>query len=984
MILNAHSYYSFKYGTLSPTNLINAAIVNGYSALVLSDINNTSACLNFVRLAQKASIQPILGIDFRNGVNQQFVGIAKNNNGFQNLNQFLSEHLHQDKPFLAVAPIMEDTFIIYPFGKVKERRELKSNEYVGVSISDLNRLPFSVWKNNLDKLVILQTTTFCSKKDFNAHRLLRAMDKNLLLSKLPKSEQANQENTFVSKNELIKAFEAYPILIENTQRLLENCTIHFNYKGHNKSNTINENKRLFGTSEKEDYALLRQLCFDNISLRYPNPTQEVYDRIEKELKVIKEQRFCTYFLINWDILRYAREKGYFYVGRGSGANSVVAYCLLITDVDPIELDLYFERFINPYRENPPDFDIDFSWRDRNDITRYIFDKYSWKHTALVATYSTFQQRAVIRELGKVFGLPKAEIDKFGDEPPTSKVLDDIQKLIYKYAAYLHGFPSHLSVHAGGILIAEKPIHYFSATSLPPKGFPITHYSMLESEDVGLYKFDILSQRGLGHIREAAELIEKRHRINLDIHNVKMFKEDEKVKSLLRVGQTIGCFYVESPAMRMLLRKLRVDYYLGLVAASSIIRSGVAKSGMMREYILRFNKMPREKPTHPILEDLMAETFGVMVYQEDVIKVAHYFADLTLGEADMLRRGMSGKFRSREEFQKVKDQFYANCHKKNYPKSTIDEIWLQIESFAGYAFSKGHSASYAVESYQSLYLKAHYPYEFIVGVINNFGGFYSREAYFHEARMSGANVEAPCVNHSDYLTTLHHEKDIYIGFIHLNDFEQKIAQKIIQERNSNGFYKGLADFINRLSISIEQLRLLIRIGAFRFTGSPRQELLWEIHNLIGTAKKSEPINDLFGRINKKHEIPVLDYNPTLEVLDQRMILGFPLCSPFELVKEMPENLTFANELNENVGKRVRMVGYLVTIKNTRTSNRKRMQFGTFIDANGDWIDTVHFPQIAEQYPFKGKSCYVIEGKTVEEFGYVTLEVSKMERLEEKSV
>lgn len=983
MILNAHSYYSFKYGTLSPTKLIDAAILNGYKSLVLSDINNTSACLNFVRLAQKPDLKPILGIDFRNGIQQQFVGIAKNNNGFQNLNQFLSEHLHQEKPFLATASPMEDTFIIYPFRKMKSFRVLNENEFVGLSVADINRLPFSEWKNHLEKLVILQTTTFNSKKDFNAHRLLRAMDNNMLLSKLPKSEQGSLEEIWVHQDELLKAFEAYPKLIENTQLLIDQCSIHFNFKGHKKSNTINENKRLFGQSEEEDYQLLRKLCFENIPLRYPNPTKEVYDRIEKELKVIKEQRFCTYFLINWDILRYAREKAYFYVGRGSGANSVVAYCLLITDVDPIELDLYFERFINPHRENPPDFDIDFSWKDRNDISRYIFEKYSWKHTALVATYSTFQQRAVIRELAKVFGLPKAEIDKFADEAPNSQTLDDIQKLIYKYAAYLHGFPSHLSVHAGGILIAEKPIHYFSATSLPPKGFPITHYSMLESEDVGLYKFDILSQRGLGHIRDAAELIEKRHQINLDIHNVKMFKEDEKIKSLLRVGQTMGCFYVESPAMRILLKKLRVDYYLGLVAASSIIRPGVAKSGMMREYILRFNKMPREKPTHPILEELMAETFGVMVYQEDVIKVAHYFADLTLGEADMLRRGMSGKFRSREEFQKVKDQFYANCCQKNYPKSTIDEVWLQIESFAGYAFSKGHSASYAVESYQSLYLKAHYPYEFIVAVINNFGGFYSREAYFHEARMSGANVEAPCVNHSDYFTTLHGEKDIYIGFVHLNDFEQKVAQQIVQERNNNGLYKSLADFINRLSISIEQLRLLIRIGAFRFTAAPRQELLWEIHNLIGTAKKSEPINDLFGRINKRYEIPVLDHNPTLEVLDQRMILGFPLCSPFELIKEMPQNLTFTNELSDKIGKTVRMVGYLVTIKNTRTSNRKRMQFGTFIDANGDWIDTVHFPQVAERYPFKGKACYLIEGKAMEEFGYVTVEVSKMERLEEKS-
>ncbi|NBG64666.1 DNA polymerase III subunit alpha [Acidiluteibacter ferrifornacis] len=984
MLLNNHTYFSFKYGTLSPKKLVELSVALGYQQVVVTDINNTSACLNVVRLTNKEGLKPIVGIDFRNGVAQQFVGLAQNNEGFLALNRLLSQHLHLQQAFNGRAPKMKNVIIVYPFSVVDYDWELANHEWIGVKVSDLTRLPFSKWKSRLDKMVILQTATFQNKRDFNAHRLLRAIDNNKLLSQLPKEEEGSLEQTFLSKEGLLQAFAEFPQIIENTIKVVDSCSIHFNYKGTGKSNTIHENKQLFGQSAEEDTALLRKLCYDNLKLRYENPSAAVFERVEKELKVINEQRFATYFLINWDMLRYAREKGYFYVGRGSGANSIVAYCLLITDVDPIELDLYFERFINPFRENPPDFDIDFSWKDRNDVTRYLFEKYGLEHTALVATYSTFQQRAVIRELGKVFGLPKNEIDRFAEEPSTSTKLDDIQRLIYRYAAYLHGFPSHLSVHAGGILIAERPIHYFSATSLPPKGFPITHYSMLEAEDAGLYKFDVLSQRGLGHIRDAAEMVEKRHGITLDIHDVKRFKEDEKVKALLREGQTMGCFYVESPAMRMLLRKLRVDHYLGLVAASSIIRPGVAKSGMMREYILRFNNMPREKPTHPILEELMKETFGVMVYQEDVIKVAHQFAGLTLGEADMLRRGMSGKFRSREEFQKVKDQFYANCATKGYPSTTINEVWLQIESFAGYAFSKGHSASYAVESYQSLYLKAHFPHEFIVGVINNFGGFYSREAYFQEARRQGAIIHGPCVNKSDYLTTLHNEKDIYMGFIHMTDFEERVAIKIVSERNENGDYLDLKDFVNRLSISVEQLRILIRIGAFRFSGKTRQALLWEVHQLLGTAKKSQPKRDLFGPAVKEFQLPKLDQNPLLEVLDQRLILGFPLCSPFELVKKMPEGLTFVNQLNGVVGKKVRMVGYLVTIKNTRTTSRKTMQFGTFVDANGDWIDTVHFPPVAARYPFRGKGCYLIEGKTVEEFGYVTVEVTYLQKLDDLQV
>jgi DNA polymerase-3 subunit alpha len=347
--------------------------------------------------------------------------------------------------------------------------------------------------------------------------------------------------------------------------------------------------------------------------------------------------FASYFLINWDIVRYAQSKDYYYVGRGSGANSMVAYLLRITDVDPIDLDLYFERFINPYRSNPPDFDIDFSWTDRDDMTRYIFDRFGTQRTALLGAYNTFQHDAVIRELGKVFGLPPGEIDKL---QMASKYpdIDDLGKMVLRYSDLIKGFPSHLSVHSSGIIISEEPITTYTATIMPPKGYPTTQFSMLEAEDIGLYKFDILSQRGLAKIKDALTLVKENKNVDLDVHNMQEYKDDERIKELLREGKAIGCFYVESPAMRMLLTKLKADDYLRLVAASSIIRPGVARSGMMREYIVRHRDPNKRKDINPLLLALMPDTYGVMVYQEDVIKVAHYFAGLSLAEADVLRRG----------------------------------------------------------------------------------------------------------------------------------------------------------------------------------------------------------------------------------------------------------------------------------------------------------------------------------------------------------
>ncbi|MEM7040900.1 MAG: DNA polymerase III subunit alpha, partial [Bacteroidota bacterium] len=357
--------------------------------------------------------------------------------------------------------------------------------------------------------------------------------------------------------------------------------------------------------------------------------------------------------------------------------------------------------------------------------------------------------------------------------------DKVVRWIYRYGQELQGLPNHLGIHPGGILISQKPIRAFAATELPPKGFPIVQFDMFVAEDAGLYKYDVLSQRGLGHIKTSYEVVRENQGHTVDVHNVRAFKADPKIAALLREGRTVGCFYVESPAMRSLLRKLRCDDYVTLVAASSVIRPGVAKSGMMKQYIERHRHwtglgadgrkeqvvttgpeamvrfaQPIETPKgvqeaewymHPKMSGILHETYGVMVYQEDVIKVAHHFAGIDLGEADILRRAMSGKYRSRNHFDLIRDQFFGNCAEYGYDEKMAAEVWRQMESFSGYSFCKAHSASFAVESYQSLYFKAHHPLEFMVGVINNFGGFYRTEVYLHEARVAGAIVHAPCVN-----------------------------------------------------------------------------------------------------------------------------------------------------------------------------------------------------------------------------------------------
>lgn len=983
MFLNCHSYYSLRYGTLKTNDLLSLGQENGATCMALTDINSTTACLEFVQIASDPArwdgynIKPVLGVDFRNGAKQEFIILAENNKGFQNINEYLSSFLHKregskNAEIPSKAKQLSNTFVIYPFASFEDELLLE-NEYIGVKIEDINRLKFSPWKNKEEKLVILQTVTFQNKKGFNTHRLLRAIDNNTLLSKLSTSEQSSENDVFIPEEKLRKAFEEFPQLIKNTKTLLSRCSISFNFS---KETTCNQ--KSYTANEDLDFRLLKKLAYAGINYRYKRPGERVMVRMEKELGIIKEKGFVSYFLINWKILKYARSKGYFYVGRGSGANSIIAYLLRITDVDPVELDLYFERFINLYRKNPPDFDIDFSWQDRDDITDFIFK--TFKHTALIAVYNTFKFKASVRELGKVFGLPKEEIDRLSTQDCDFKTLDKMSQLVIVYSQYIQGFPNYLGIHAGGILISEKPIHHYIATFMPPKGYATTQFDMVIAEDIGLYKFDILSQRGLGKIKDTVEIVKYNHPEipPLDIHDIKRFKKDEKIKTLLRNAQAIGCFYVESPAMRMLLRKLQVDDYLGLVAASSVIRPGVAKSGMMREYILRYRYPEKRKEAHPVLLDIMPETYGVMVYQEDVIKVAHHFGGLDLGEADMLRRGMSGKFRSREEFQKVKDQFFENCKNSGKPEAFTAEVWRQIESFAGYAFAKGHSASYAVESYQSLFLKAYFPLEYMVATLNNGGGFYSVELYVHEARMQGGNILQPCINRS-FANTIIDGKDIYIGFGFLQSLESKLIEKVIAERDKNGSFENLDNFLERVSIGMEQVTILIKINAFRFTGRNKRELLWEAYMKINKVSFEENVYTLFKPKKIDYKTPSLPHTALEDAFDEMELLGFPLCSPFDLLTNPSENKLRAKHLPQLIGKIVTIEGYLITSKRTRTSKGDYMYFGNFVDRNGDFVDSVHFPQIANQYRFQGKGVYSITGKVMEEFDCISIEVIKMERL-----
>lgn len=990
MFLNTHSQYSLRYGTIAIKDLVKEIRQKDIHQVVLTDINNSTGCMEFIRLCRREGfdqeddegntipayhIKPIVGIEFRRTNQLLYIGIARNKQGMKELNDFLTYHNLHELALPDDPPGFDNAFIIFPYGT---RTILKTNEYIGIRANELNQLAGKSLQTVKDKLVVLHPVTFKDKIEYRLHKYLIAIGLSTLLGKLTPADYCQDDEFFISENTLRERFNNHQFILDNTQKLLDSCCMDDYTFGKDDK----KNKKNFTNSPEEDLKLLTDLAMKGLSYRYGENNEIALTRINKELEVIAALNFCAYFLITWDIVRFAmEEKGFYHVGRGSGANSIVAYCLKITDVDPIELDLYFERFLNPKRSSPPDFDIDFSWDERPIVQQYIFETYP--HTALLGTMNSFKDKAIIREIGKVMGLPKSEIDDFTDPTKVDQVRDNhsYQKIMAMCDIMKRkDMPNQRSIHAGGILIAEEPLTYYTALDLPPKGLPTVQWDMYEAEAIGLDKYDILSQRGIGHIREAVQLVQKNQQKQVDIHNFKAFKNDPLLNSQLKDGTPIGCFYIESPAMRQLLKKLKCEDYLTLVAASSIIRPGVSSSGMMKMYIQSYHDPKGVKYLSKVMEEQLHETFGIMVYQEDVIKVCCHYAGLDLADADILRRGMSGKYRTKDkEFSKLSKRFFTSAKALGRDEDTTMEVWRQVSSFAGFSFSKAHSASFAVESYQSLYLKTYYPKEFMVAVLNNYGGFYERWVYVHALQKTGANVHLPCVNHSDNVVGIN-GNEVYLGFVGIQGLENRIIAQIPQERKHNGLYVDLEDLIKRVDLTLEQATILIRINALRFTGKTKKELLWDVHTYLGNPSKAIRGKELFHIPSKPYQLPDLETHTIEDAYQELELLGFPITvNRFNLLKTGYRGDVLAKDLEKLEGKIVKMLGNFVCDKTVHTVKNTKMWFGTFVDHAGDFFDTTHFPLNSPIYPFRGKGCYLILGKVVLDFGVPSIEVIKFAKL-----
>ena len=803
--LNCHSCYSMASGADSLDSVFAQAKALGMGALALTDTNGMYGAIPAQKVADQYGIHMIFGVTLDRpsshykgmgrglepgnrsfqyggspsaipgappstgpGGTDHAVLLARNLAGYSEICRMVTAR-HLDPDFdlaMATAALTDNVFVLSSDPAVLEAGRLAGRGnalYVQLAnysdsasrrhIADLLRLA-----RRLDlPPVATNNVHFTTAEKYQTHRLLAAIRTNTTIHSLPPGAAASPQAWLKPSPMMTRLFAELPLAFENTHLIADQCHCRLEL-GKVKFPAY----PLPGGESPEQR--LRALAYEGAKGRYPSMPPAVLARLEHELSIINKLAYAEYFLIVNDIAAEARRRGIPTVGRGSAANSLVCYALRITDVCPLRYNLYFERFLNLERGDCPDIDLDFPWNRRDEILQFVYTAFGADHVAMISTHATFRGRSIIREVGKALGVPREEIDPFAQRIPGFTPLSDLAlardtvpecknlpmedepyRSIIAAGLAIEGFPRHLSIHCGGIVVAPCPITDLVPLQRSANGLVITQFDMYPIEDMGLVKIDLLGQRALAVVVDTMEAAHRDFGVVIDWDRIDPL-EDPATRALMRAGQTIGCFYVESPGMRALLQKLQVDDFETLVAASSIIRPGVSDSGMMKAYIDR--RLGREEPVYPLaaMREVLGDTFGVMVYQEDVIKVANRVAGLSLGQADGLRRCMSKK-RDWEAFDKYKKMFIEGAVERGAPRAVAQEIWRQMESFGGYAFCKAHSASFAVISYRTAYLKAHYPAQFMAAVIANRGGFCSAAEYVEEARRMGLCILGPDVNES---------------------------------------------------------------------------------------------------------------------------------------------------------------------------------------------------------------------------------------------
>ncbi len=988
--LHTHSSYSPMWGIPTVEALCQTVKQQGQDFLALTDTNGLYGAIRFLEVAREHRLKPILGAELVSGQHRAVL-LAKNPTGYANLCRILSaRHCDASFDFIeTVAQLRTGLVLLSDDPVALTAWQAESGEDLHVELTPGLALSDAVALSRRFRLPPVFTTraAFLHPTDYQAHRLLRAIAKNTTLSRLKADHCALSSHWFMPESVLARHLPHVPEALTNTRQIAEQCHTDWDFK-----ETIFPSFRQL--SSDAAFETLRRKTYDGAIWRYGALSPVVQERIEKELTVICDKGYAEYFLVVDEIVRQAPRT----CGRGSAAASIVSYCLGITHVDPIRHNLMFERFLNPGRHDPPDIDIDFPWDERPKILDWVFAHYGHQHAAMVANQNTLASRAALREIAKVYGLPTSEIGKalnflqrradFVDLQPGMTVQTwarDVCRALHLrnpwpeilyWSTQLDGHFRNLSLHPGGVVLVPDEIRRYVPVEISASNLPVIQWEKDQTEEAGLVKIDLLGNRSLAVIRDAIAAVARNtgHVIDYAIWDP---LSDPATNELIRRGDTMGCFYVESPATRLLLKKLWVgmpptrravaDVFEYLVVVSSIIRP--AANVFADEFVRRAHGQ-RYESLHPLLDEVLAETHGIMVYQEDVMKVAVALGGFSVEDGDQLRKVLSKKHKARQ-LRDYQRQFYEGATIRGVQQHAIDAIWAMIMSFSGYSFCKPHSASYAQVSFKSAYLRAHYPAEFIAAVVSNQGGYYSAFAYLSEGRRMGLTILPPDINASVWAYT-GSGKTVRVGFMQIKGLQEEISEQLVAEREAHGPYRSLSDFLHRIKPDIAQVKLLIKAGCFDPIAGEltRPALLWRL--FASQATKSP------GYI----PIPA-EYSFQKSLRHELALFGFSVrCHPLELFQEATSKIPHihAKDIAHHIGEVVTLIGWLLTEKIVSTKKGEPMEFMTLEDQTGMYDATV-FPNTYRKYChlLATNQAYVVTGLVEEHFATVTVTVKTLQLL-----
>lgn len=957
--LTTHSAFSLQKGLMTPADLVKAAKKNGMSAIGLTDHNLLTGTIEFVTACREAGIQPIIGleIDLERGPLHL---LATSLEGWSNLCRLSSALALRDDPDQPCPINVVSTYSSDLIALARVPSQLK-DIFSGRLYINLHDPSQAISLSNLARqqglpTVVAHPVYYSKPKQAVLQRTLTAIRLNQTLTTIPIESLAPADAWFMGPQEVELRFKDHPEALAATIEIAERCNFDLPI-GKPQMPIVPLPVGITATQH------LRNKATEGAKKIYGEITPTIQTRLDHELEVIARMGFEPIFLIMENVLNFARQTGVPYSSRGSAASSLVAHCLGITSPDPLRLNLYFERFLNPARTTPPDIDTDLCSRRRDSVIQHVFDTYGTDRAAMVGTINRYRPRSALGDVAKAHGLEPARVRELanqlphafwvrfegseeGKDPPSpfaelrAAHPSQTYQAIFDDAEAILKLPRHLSMHPGGVIVAPGRL-----TDLMPvmrsggKDVVITQLDLESVEALGLVKIDLLGIRGLTVLGDVAEFIQEsqgdQYPTSLAVLNLTP-ASDPAASNRIEKGETIGCFQIESPGMRATLREIHARTEDDIMAALALYRPGPLSGGLKDAFVRRFKGEELVKHIHPSLAPLLDETFGVILYQEQVLRIANELAGFSLAEADLLRRAMS-HFDPGKKMQELERKFVQEAQAKSgIPIETGERVWEMMAAFAGYGFPKAHAASYARVGWRSAWCKEYFPAEFMAAVLANWGGYYGQRVYLNEARRLGLKVRPPHVNYSQHnfivkKLTDSDERALFMGLDQVKELTHRTIGRIIQLAP----FTSLDDFLTRVDPRVQEAENLTRVGAMDGLGK-----IPSILKRLQDGGWRQNQMSLFGWTDSNEE----DWTLEQRVNAQMDIVGASLdAHPLELVSEKITGAITTLDAAERIGRRVTVAGVRQTSRRSRTARGEMMLFLTLEDLQGT-LDVILFPNV----------------------------------------